>query len=319
MGKVKDKLQEISELIQSLLDSGIPLENIDKVIEKELNLADFAFYLENKDVILNLFEAQHFQRGLDPKDAMSIGINRPFRSGEKLLILSKIDMKPFDSGFYIRTQSDGGIVLTSKTQGEVVLRPKYIIRPEDVKESFYPTLFESEQTDHFDEIENEENDYQEDEDNYEEEQEDKTAPSAHKDAPHLYWNNEGTYEKEYEKYWKELIPISGNADTIQGELLRCISSIIHDRYNNGFGNDKEDEARQLYKYKEKFIPYLKNPDAFNRFYRYYNDINFGSGRYVENNWIGDVFFDGIVDAIIKYIMNSEELESLPEMDKYFKQ
>jgi hypothetical protein len=64
VGAVKDKLQEISELIKSKLDSGSKLEDIDSVMEHELNLADFAFYLENKDTILNLFEAQHFTRGL---------------------------------------------------------------------------------------------------------------------------------------------------------------------------------------------------------------------------------------------------------------
>lgn len=178
----------------------------------------------------------------------------------------------------------------------------------NTNESFYPNLFERWE--------------EEDEDDYEEEEEEEEkgrVPQAEKEAPHLYYSGDGTYQKEFDYYWKKLVPGQGNADTVQGELLRCISSIVYDRYNNGFGNNREDETEQLAKYQGKFTTYLKNPDAFNRFYRYYREIDFGYQHYVDDNWIGDIFFDRIVDAIIKYIMNSEELELLPEGDKYFKE
>ena len=83
MGKVKEKLQELSELIQAQLDSGVDLEDLDSYMELELNLSDYAFYLENKDTILNFFEGlktkgkmlaeANFKRNLDPRSAMDIG------------------------------------------------------------------------------------------------------------------------------------------------------------------------------------------------------------------------------------------------------
>jgi hypothetical protein len=49
----------------------------------------------------------------------------------------------------------------------------------------------------------------------------------------LYWNNRGKYQKEFNELAKELIPKEGKAQTINGELLRSISRIYHDIFNNG--------------------------------------------------------------------------------------
>lgn len=50
-------------------------------------------------------------------------------------------------------------------------------------------------------------------------------------------------EKEFEKYEKELVPRSGKADTIEGEMLRAISRIVYRYYNDGdvffYGYGKE--------------------------------------------------------------------------------
>lgn len=48
-----------------------------------------------------------------------------------------------------------------------------------------------------------------------------------------YWNGEGVYQEEYEKLYKELVPVSGEADTVHGELLRCSSRLHYDYFNNG--------------------------------------------------------------------------------------
>ena len=51
-----------------------------------------------------------------------------------------------------------------------------------------------------------------------------------------YWNHKGRYQKEYEILSEILIPVSGNADTKQGQLLLAISNFYYERYNNGFFN-----------------------------------------------------------------------------------
>jgi hypothetical protein len=51
-----------------------------------------------------------------------------------------------------------------------------------------------------------------------------------------YWNCLGKYQKELERLQAELIPESGKAKTMHGELLRCVSKIYYDVFNNGWGN-----------------------------------------------------------------------------------
>lgn len=51
-----------------------------------------------------------------------------------------------------------------------------------------------------------------------------------------YWDNNGKYEKEAEKLMK-LVPESGPAKTLKGEIFRAATKIYYDYYNNGFGNE----------------------------------------------------------------------------------
>src|SRR5690606_11340295 len=51
-----------------------------------------------------------------------------------------------------------------------------------------------------------------------------------------YWANDGKYQKEYTELHKKLIPPYGQCETTRGELLRSISNLYYDFYNNGGGN-----------------------------------------------------------------------------------
>lgn len=52
-----------------------------------------------------------------------------------------------------------------------------------------------------------------------------------------YWGNTGKYNKFYSKLYDELVPLSGNAQTTDGELLRIISKIYYRYYNDGDSYD----------------------------------------------------------------------------------
>ncbi|MBW3624623.1 MAG: hypothetical protein KY468_14550 [Armatimonadetes bacterium] len=41
------------------------------------------------------------------------------------------------------------------------------------------------------------------------------------------------WQKEHERLWNELVPPKGQADTVQGELIRCIGKITDEAYRNG--------------------------------------------------------------------------------------
>lgn len=58
----------------------------------------------------------------------------------------------------------------------------------------------------------------------------------HSDTTQHYWNDNGAYEKEYSEKYKELVPSSGQAKTVHGELIRSISRFYWDYANNGNGN-----------------------------------------------------------------------------------
>lgn len=51
-----------------------------------------------------------------------------------------------------------------------------------------------------------------------------------------YWNGNGKFQKEYDEFFEKLVPPEGEAKTMKGELLRSVSSIYYDCYNNGFCN-----------------------------------------------------------------------------------
>ena len=48
-----------------------------------------------------------------------------------------------------------------------------------------------------------------------------------------YWNQEGAYQNIYDFLYKNLVPSSGNAPTIHGELIRCVGRLYYDYCNNG--------------------------------------------------------------------------------------
>lgn len=48
-----------------------------------------------------------------------------------------------------------------------------------------------------------------------------------------YWNHEGAYEKQYNALYEALVPASGSATTLNGELIRAVSRLGYEYCNNG--------------------------------------------------------------------------------------
>jgi len=48
-----------------------------------------------------------------------------------------------------------------------------------------------------------------------------------------YWNGVGKYQSEYDRIRKEYIPESGFAKNQEAEVVRCLTRIYYDVYNNG--------------------------------------------------------------------------------------
>jgi len=61
-----------------------------------------------------------------------------------------------------------------------------------------------------------------------------------------YWNDKGVYQTEFNELYKYLVPNCGDAPTIQGELLRVISRLNYDYFNNGNCNVQEVTEEDCY-------------------------------------------------------------------------
>lgn len=48
-----------------------------------------------------------------------------------------------------------------------------------------------------------------------------------------YWNENGKYQKEYNKLYNSLVPDTGNCNTLEGEMLRATSRIYYRYFNDG--------------------------------------------------------------------------------------
>ena len=53
----------------------------------------------------------------------------------------------------------------------------------------------------------------------------------------IYWHNAGKHQADYGRLCDELIPAMGKADTVAGEILRSVTRLAYDLYNNGMGNN----------------------------------------------------------------------------------
>ena len=63
-----------------------------------------------------------------------------------------------------------------------------------------------------------------------------------------YWFSNGKHQDTYSMLKKMLVPARGNCVTKQGQLLRSISQIYYDCYNNGWGNNIGDYTGYIRKY-----------------------------------------------------------------------
>lgn len=51
-----------------------------------------------------------------------------------------------------------------------------------------------------------------------------------------YFEGNGAYQNEYDGLWDRMVPASGMAKTLNGELVRAVGRLTHEYFNNGNGN-----------------------------------------------------------------------------------
>ena len=142
------------------------------------------------------------------------------------------------------------------------------------------------------------------------------------DTSQAYWDNNGKYQEQYNKAWKQLIPASGEAKDGLPEALRAISRIGYDYYNNGFCNlwrsseayDSDGcyyDEYEMDSYYEELVDYLRYEiprDLHKELQEFLLDAQ-GYGNWSEQADILDRIIDHIMEGIIKEGLLEEELVS----------
>ena len=140
------------------------------------------------------------------------------------------------------------------------------------------------------------------------------------DTTQSYWDQNGKYQEQYDKAWRQLIPAQGEAEDGWPEALRAISRIGYDYYNNGFCNlwreyedydyrwEEEVVVREMDSYYEGLVDYLRDhvpSDMYSELTDWLPTINYGSISWGANG-------DDVIDRIINHIMEGIIKEGLLE-------
>jgi len=114
-----------------------------------------------------------------------------------------------------------------------------------------------------------------------------------------YWSQNGKYQVDYDRL-VGLMPAMGNSNKVAGELIRCVSRLGHELYNNGMGNNSSGAVNMLRAYG------AIDGDTYETIYP------MTRGRIYNSGYNGDSFqraIESSIDQTIKFILDNPELET----------
>jgi hypothetical protein len=133
-----------------------------------------------------------------------------------------------------------------------------------------------------------------------------------------FWNSSHSLQIEYLELYKKLVPLSGEANTDHGELLRMISRLSYDIFNNGLCNDKREEIKYLLENLEKyqkFLEFQRSPSILPTLMDVIEELTEEDEDWDRSNGIpADQKFcnalDDITQAIVRYCMEQEAADNI---------
>ena len=115
----------------------------------------------------------------------------------------------------------------------------------------------------------------------------------------IYYHSKGRYQADYDRL-VDLMPISGQSETVAGELIRAVSKLGHELYNNGMGNNSSGA-----------VNFLLSQNAISQ--DTYDTIHpLTTGRLYNGNYEGDSFqmaVESAIDQTLELIKSNPELET----------
>lgn len=113
-----------------------------------------------------------------------------------------------------------------------------------------------------------------------------------------YWNETGKNQAEYKRL-VELMPFTGNADTVAGEMIRAASRLGHDFWNNGMGNNTSGAINYL---DHIGVFDMDRTNLFGKIYEYTR------GKMPSHNDF-EGYINDMIDMTVEYILAHPELET----------
>ena len=121
------------------------------------------------------------------------------------------------------------------------------------------------------------------------------------------------YFEEAKFVWKNYVPKDGQADTVQGELLRAIEKLRYESQNNG--NINWDDRLEM------FCDYIWN--TLSRWGKFSNEVltelknDLERIQDYENPYVEDDLYDRITDNIMEwYLQNKEPIKREKNLNQY---
>jgi len=122
-----------------------------------------------------------------------------------------------------------------------------------------------------------------------------------------YWNNQGKFQADYDRL-VELMPAMGSSDTLAGEMIRAVSRLGYDLYNNGMGNNTSGA-----------VNFLQAKGAIDQD-THATIYEFTRGRPYEGRYEGDelqVAIERAVDMTVEMIMRNPQLLTMANTEDMF--
>ena len=122
-----------------------------------------------------------------------------------------------------------------------------------------------------------------------------------------YWNHQGRFQAEYDELIK-LMPAMGPAATVAGEMIRSVSRLGYDFYNNGMGNNTSGA-----------VNFLREKGAIDE--ATHSTIHpYTTGSLYRGNYEGDALqraIESAVDQTVEMIVRNPQLTSMENKEDMF--
>jgi hypothetical protein len=135
-----------------------------------------------------------------------------------------------------------------------------------------------------------------------------------------FWTQAHPLTKKQNDLWEELVPSSGKALTEHGELLRMISRLVYDIFDNALGNDRRKEIEYIQKHRMEYGSFLvdqMSPIVLANLMSAQNAPSEDENllmKYIPTGIIADQLFcdrlDDIIQAITQYCIKQTEASKI---------